>query len=195
MKHAERFGRASLALIVVTLGGLLTGCVNKDKSDLDSYVAEILKRPGGQIEPLPPIKPYEHYLYQSADAHGRDPFQSFVAKEPKKDVEQTQGTDASQQRFVDEITTHNREDLEEFELDSLRMVGTLQNNDEMWGIVKDNAGTVHRVQTGHYLGRNYGKILNIQEDRIDLREIVKDSDGRWEERQANLALTDDEGKR
>ncbi|MBI2802233.1 MAG: pilus assembly protein PilP [Gammaproteobacteria bacterium] len=195
MKHAERFGSASWALIVVTLGGLLAGCVNKDKSDLDSYVTEVLKRPGGQIEPLPPIKPYERYLYQSADAHGRDPFQSFVAKEPKKDVEQSPGTDAVQQHFVDEITTHNREDLEEFELDSLRMVGTLQNNDEMWGIVKDNAGTVHRVQTGNYLGRNYGKILNIQEDRIDLREIVKDSDGRWEERQANLALTDDEGKR
>ena len=52
--------------------------------------------------------------------------------------------------------------------------------------------TVHRVQVGNYLGRNFGKILDIQEDRIDLREIVKDADGRWEERQASLALLEDE---
>jgi type IV pilus assembly protein PilP len=57
--------------------------------------------------------------------------------------------------------------------------------------VRDPTGTVHRVQVGNYLGANYGKILNIQEDRIDLREIVKDSQGLWEERQATLALSED----
>ena len=41
------------------------------------------------------------------------------------------------------------------------------------------------------MGSNYGKILNIQEDRIDLREIIKDSQGRWEERQATLALSEE----
>jgi type IV pilus assembly protein PilP len=48
------------------------------------------------------------------------------------------------------------------------------------------------VQIGNYLGRNFGKILNIQEDKIELREIVKDADGRWEERQASLALLEEE---
>jgi type IV pilus assembly protein PilP len=47
------------------------------------------------------------------------------------------------------------------------------------------------VQIGNYIGRNFGKILDIQEDRIDLREIVKDGDGRWEERQASLALLEE----
>jgi len=47
---------------------------------------------------------------------------------------------------------------------------------------------VHRVRVGNYLGRNIGKILNIQEDSIELREIIKNVDGRWEERQAALAL-------
>ena len=170
--------------------GITAGCVNRDKSDLDHYVADVLQRPGGQIEPLPPIRPYQRYLYQSADAKLRDPFQTFLNKAPDQEVALEHRNDAVQQRYADEISAHNREELEGFELDSLRMVGTLQNNDELWGIIQDNAGTVHRVQIGNYLGRNYGKILNIQEERIELREVTKDPDGRWEERQASLALNE-----
>lgn len=177
-------------LLVLAISGMLVGCVSKDMSDLESYVEEVLALPGGKIEPLPPIKPYERYLYQSAEKHLRDPFESFVTEEPKEEVAAA-GNDAEQQRYNDEILAHNREELENFELDSLRMVGTLENDEELWGIILDNGGTVHRIQVGNYLGRNYGKILNIQEDRIELREIVKDSEGRWEERQANLALTEE----
>ena len=71
------------------------------------------------------------------------------------------------------------------------MVGTLQNTNELWGIIKDSAGTVHRVQVGNYIGRNFGKVLDIKEDRLDLREITKDSEGRWEERNASLALAEE----
>lgn len=176
-------------LVLVATSTLLAGCVNRDKSDLEEYVAEVLARKGGQIAPLPPIKPYERYLYQSAEKGRRSPFESFMQEQPQeKAVAST--SDPKQSAMNDEILTHNREELEGFELDSLRMVGILQDNDELWGIVKDSGGIVHRVQVGNYIGRNYGKILNIQEDRIDLREITKDSDGRWEERQASLALTE-----
>ena len=182
----EFVGRIGFIFVI----GMAVGCVNRDKSDLDNYVAEVLQRPGGQIEPLPPIRPYQRYLYQSADAKLRDPFQTFLNKAPDQEVALEHRNDAVQQRYADEISAHNREELESFELDSLRMVGTLQNNDELWGIIQDNAGTVHRVQIGNYLGRNYGKILNIQEERIELREVTKDPDGRWEERQASLALNE-----
>lgn len=184
----EFVGRIGFIFVI----GIAVGCVNRDKSDLDNYVAEVLQRPGGQIEPLPPIRPYQRYLYQSADAKLRDPFQTFLNKAPDQEVALEHRNDAVQQRYADEISAHNREELEGFELDSLRMVGTLQNNDELWGIIQDNAGTVHRVQIGNYLGRNYGKILNIQEDRIELREVTKDPDGRWEERQASLALNEED---
>ena len=38
---------------------------------------ETLARPGGRIEPLPEIKPYEAYAYQSAGQDARDPFKLF----------------------------------------------------------------------------------------------------------------------
>ncbi len=167
-----------------------SGCVNRDTSDLDAYISEVLARPGGKIDPLPPLKPYERYLYQAAEAGGRNPFQSFFTQAEREEriaaVE-----DPKQNAFTTEIQTHNAEELENFELDSLRMVGVLEKNNDLWGIITDTGGIVHRVRVGNYIGRNYGKILNIEEDRIDVREIVKDSEGRWEERQAVLALVDD----
>lgn len=179
-------GRAKVTFSLILLV-LIAGCVSKDMTDLENYTQEVLARPGGRIDPLPPIKPYERYLYQAGEMALRDPFDSFV-KQQEEEQPAVKADDPQQKLYATEILTHNREDLENFELDSLRMVGILEDKNVLWGIVLDNDGVVHRVQVGNYLGRNYGKILNIQEDRIDLREIIKDSQGRWEEREATLAL-------
>lgn len=182
--------RSPHLLLLLVAAGLVCGCVSKDMSDLEDYASQVLARKGGEIEPLPPIKPYERYLYQAADLGLRDPFKSFIEEERK--VEQVDKiTDARQQEFANEILTHNREELEGHELDALRMVGVLENDENLWGIVRDPQGTVHRVRVGNYVGMNFGKIINIQEDRIDIREIVKDAEGRYEERQAALALAEE----
>ena len=60
---------------------------------------------------------------------------------------------------------------------------------ELWGLVLAPDGVVHRVQKNNYLGTNHGKILNITEQRVDLKEIVPDGPGRWQERDAFLSLT------
>ena len=71
------------------------------------------------------------------------------------------------------------------------MVGIVQNSREMWGIIRDQDGVVYRVAEGNYLGRNYGKIKNIREREILLREIVQDSNGRWSERAASISLSEE----
>ncbi len=164
-----------------------TGCVSRDKTDLENYFSRVLSRPGGRIDPLPPIKPYERYLYRSGDLGLRDPFRSFFNLDRTPDGPRPPECDEN----CIFVQTHTREELEQSELDSLRMVGTLENDDELWGIVRDPTGAVHRVRVGNYMGTNYGKILNIQEERIDLRELIKDAQGSWEERQASLALSED----
>ena len=165
---------------------LVSGCVSSDMSDLQMRVDEILARPGGRLEPLPEIKPYEAYTYKSAQAGAPDPFVLFYQKshEAVADTKDSGLTEAMER----EIKFRNREELEAYELDSLRMVGTLEDQSTQWAIIRDPQGTVHRVRVGNYLGKNIGKILNIQEDNIELREIIKNIDGRWEERQASLAL-------
>jgi len=174
------------ATAVLSLLLLAGGCSSPDISDLDQWTQEVMARPGGRIEPLPEIKPYEAYTYKSAVEGKPDPFTLFYQQRPAQ-PEEIADTGLTREMEM-EIRNRNREELEQFELDSLRMVGTLEDNAEMWGIIVDPDGIVHRVKVGNYVGRNIGKILNIYEDRIELREIIKNSQGRWEERQASLAL-------
>ena len=167
----------------------LSGCVSNDISDLEKYAEDILQRPGGRIEPLPEIKPYEAYAYQSAAQNARDPFKLFYQKDEEQLVEEQDS--GLTKEMEDEIKHRNKEELEQFELDSLRMVGTMENGENQWGIIKGPDGAVHRIKVGNYMGRNTGKILNVFEDRIELREIVRNSQGRWEVRQAAIALVEE----
>ena len=182
--------RTARTLVTAMLVVAVAGCVSKDMTDLENYAGEVLSRKGGRIEPLPPIKPYERYLYQAETLALRDPFRSFLEKRVEtQDIAQID--DPNQKAMQEEIELHNSEELESFTLDSLRMVGIMENIEAMWGIVRDTDGVVHRVQVGNYIGTNFGKIINIQEDRIDVRELIQDSQGLWEERAATLALTDE----
>ncbi len=168
---------------------VLGGCVSTDSSDLNDYIAEILARPGGRIEPLPEIKPYEAYAYQSAEQDARDPFRLFYQADQETLLEETESGGLTKE-MEDELRNRNKEELEQYELDSLRMVGTMDNGETNWGIIQDPDGAVHRIRVGNYMGLNTGKVLNVFEDRIEVREIVRNSQGRWEERQAAIALVE-----
>ena len=52
----------------------------------------------------------------------------------------------------------NREFLEQFSLDTLRMVGTLRMADRTYGLVKTKDGLVHRVLPGNYMGQADGQV-------------------------------------
>jgi type IV pilus assembly protein PilP len=70
------------------------------------------------------------------------------------------------------------------------MVGTVEVKKKLWGLIKADDGTIHRVQAGNYMGKNYGKILHITVDKIELMEIVPDKPGVWRELQSSLVLTE-----
>ena len=178
-------------MMPVVLLANLPGCVSPDITDIEQQVSEIMARPGGRIEPLPEVKPYEAYTYESGQLGRKNPFKAFyVIDEPQISDDAFSGKGLTRE-MEREIRNRNREELEQFELDSLRMVGTIDNDNNNWAIVLGPDGVVHRVKVGNYLGVNIGKITNIYEDRIELREIVQDSNGRWEEREAALALIEE----
>lgn len=188
MKHKRRRPVPYAVLLPLCLSVTLPGCVSRDISGLENQVAEILARPGGRIEPLPEIKPYQAYSYQSSGQNLDSPFKLFYVLDIPEIAGQAVVDDGLTDEMAREVRERNREELEQFELDSLRMVGTLENEANDWAIVLDPSGVVHRVQQGNYMGKNIGKVINIFEDRIELREIIQGSDGRWAEREAALAL-------
>ena len=184
------FGHALVAVAMLMLGG----CVSHDTSDLEAWTKMVLARPGGRIKPLPAIKPYEAYTYKGAKEHKRDPFEPFYQLRQTK--EENTGDSGLTAQMEKEIKDRNREELEQFELDSLKMVGTVKDKNVEWGIILDPDGVVHRVKVGNYMGRHIGKITNIFEDHIELREIIKTPQGHWEERPASIALdTSGSGKK
>ena len=106
--------------------------------ELQQKVAEIKSRPGERIEPLPEIKPYEAFAYNAASL--RSP---FVPSAPaRNDVANAVRPDVKRPR----------EFLEQFPLDSMRMVGTLQLQGRNYGLVQGKDGLVHRVLPGNYHG-------------------------------------------
>jgi type IV pilus assembly protein PilP len=83
-----------------------------------------------------------------------------------------------------------REFLEQFPLDTLRMVGTLELQGRKYGLVQGKDGLVHRVLPGQYLGQSDGRITSVTASKIALIQIVPDGVGGYIERPAALALTE-----
>ncbi len=81
-----------------------------------------------------------------------------------------------------------KEELESYALDTLRMVGILEQSGITWGLVKTKEGTIHRVKSGNYMGQNHGRIMQISEDKIEVSEIIQDGSGGYSERQASLCF-------
>ena len=177
--------RALVTLLVVCVP--LAGCGGGSMADLRSYVAEVKTRKGSRIEELPPIEPYVVYTYPCDGAiQCVDPFEPFYLEPPKPPEAEGQVASSGISPDFD----RNREELESYPLDGLRMMGTLAKDEQFWGIVRDPDAIIHRVQVGNYIGQNHGKITNITEDRIELLEIVPDGRGGWEERNAEIALAE-----
>ena len=70
--------KSILALLVLVLSA---GCTSRDMSDLEQQVSNIMSTPGGKLVPLPEIKPYEAYLYESGKLGDTSPFKLFYVIE------------------------------------------------------------------------------------------------------------------
>jgi len=177
MQHRKRHATLrSCAIALAALGyALLAGCSSAD-DDLNNFIQETKREPGGRVEPLPEIKPYETFVY--GDSEMRSP---FMPSAPGAGAGLA-GVRPDQKR--------NREFLEQFSLDTLKMVGTLRLGGNMYGLVQTKDGLVHRVAVGEHMGQSEGKITEISPSKISLIEIVPDSLGGYMERPAGLALNE-----
>jgi type IV pilus assembly protein PilP len=154
----------------------LSAC-GRGNEDLRSYIDGVKARPGGRIEPLPPVHPAPSFAYDPGSR--RSP---FVADAPQRRVT----TDPN--AVVGPDPNRPREFLEQFPLDTMHMVGTLADKRASFGLVQTADGLVHRVTVGNHLGQNYGRVVAITDSEIRLVEIISDGLGGYLERPAKIAL-------
>lgn len=165
--------------LAVSLTLSLSGCADPGVEDLQQFIAEVKSRKPDRIDPLPEIKTFETFYYQAQDL--RDPFTTAVTEVAEQQAPVPGGLSPD--------TTRRREPLESFGLQELSMVAMLTLQEKTWAAVLAPDGTVHRVQVGNYIGRNFGQVTRITETSVEFLEIVPDGKGGWQERDNVLAMT------
>lgn len=158
---------------------LVAACGGEPHGDLRQFVKESESQPRGRIPPLPEVKPYEPFTYNAFDLI--DPFKPRKIEPPRGAA--TGGIAPDMNR--------RREPLESYPLESLRMVGTLEQKKQMFALVRGPDNTLFRVRSGNYVGQNFGRIVGISESAIKLKEIVQDGTGNWEEKDQVLQLQEE----
>ncbi len=86
-----------------------------------------------------------------------------------------------------EESTRAKEPLEEFPLDSLKLIGLISFKNSVYALVRAPDGIVHRVTVGDHMGQNYGKITQITATEVSLVELVADGFGGLKQQPASLA--------
>lgn len=167
-------------LLLASLLGL-SGCADKSMSDLERFVAKANEDKTAKIEPLPRIKPAPTFKYTASELV--DPFSTANLIQDRPSKGDGPAPDP----------TRRKEPLEQFPLDALRMVGTLSNAEASWAIIRAPDGTVHRASKGNHLGQNYGKIVAIEDNKIDIVELIPGINGGWMQRDASLAIVGAKG--
>lgn len=169
------------SVVLLVAASLLAGC-GQSMKDLEDYAAEVKARKSRAIDPFPQPKAYEPFLYEPNDR--RDPFLPLLAA---RDAAALAGAGAGVGGIKPDLN-RPKEPLEEFPLDSVRMVGTITQKKQAFALIKAPDNVVHRVTVGDHIGQNFGKITAISETEVVLMEIIPDGLGAWMQRPASVAL-------
>jgi type IV pilus assembly protein PilP len=155
----------------------LSACSGDSFDDLREFMKRTEATLPHKIDPLPVAKAYEPFTYE--DFALPDPFRPRALA---SETSRNSGANAPD-------TTRQREVLERFPLDALRMVGVLQQKAQIFALVRAD-GILYRVKTGDHLGLDFGVITEISDHEITLKENVQDAAGEWTLRASRLQLAE-----
>ena len=172
-------------LAIVFAVAALVGCDSGEQQELRAELTGLTKELRGRVDPLPVVKPYEPVPYTAFDV--ADPFG------PGKIILATKNAAQGSGGGLKPDLNRPKEPLETYPLETLRMVGSLEQGRQVFALVKADAG-LYRVRTGNYLGQNFGVITKISPSEITLRELIQDAGGDWSERESTLLLQEASAK-
>lgn len=171
----------SLMMAFLLLG--LAGCGVSGSEELREWMAQERANTRPFVKPLSPPKQYKPENYSQTglpNPYSKDKLAKVFASESRSTA-QVNDTLIAPERV------RRKEALEAYPLDTMAMVGSLIKEGKPAALLKVDK-LLYQVRLGNYLGQNYGRISNISETEITLREIVQDAAGEWIERPATLQL-------
>ncbi|MFL6624044.1 MAG: pilus assembly protein PilP [Sulfurifustaceae bacterium] len=173
--------RSTRLVLGALAAAMLAGCADDNMDDLREFVATAHAGKTAKVEPLPEIKTQEPFAYAAEKLV--DPFAAL-------NLRGVQAASKGAGKGPRPDMNRRKEPLEEYPLDALKMVGTLMRGKQAWAVIQAPDGTVHRAAVGNHMGQNFGTIMRITEEKISLVELVQGALGDWVEREASVALSE-----
>lgn len=149
----------------------LQACQKRSHQDIVDFIEESKRKQPAKVQALPVYAPYKPYVYNATQL--RSPFEPPALVE-KKIIAASSNVKPDLDR--------QKQRLENFEFSSLSMVGTIKQKGVLWALIRDPEGAIERVREGYYLGRNHGRITDLNNQSIDVIEIVPNGLDGWLER-------------
>ena len=134
------------------------------------------KQPEAQPQKIEPAaeKGTEETPYSYDPANKVDPFKSFITVR-----EELQEKEARKKP---------RTYLETLDLSQLTISAIMLTKTEDWALARDSKGDGHVIKVGTPIGRRGGRVTEIHEDKVVVREYFKDIRGREKSRDSLLKL-------
>lgn len=166
---------------------VLSGCGASGEDELRQWMAELRAATKPHVTPIEEPKKFQPQKYTASNEI--DPFNlGRLTMALTRDSAQS----ASSAGLLAPELARRKEPLEAYPLDAMTMVGSMRKNGRPVALLRvDNL--LYQVYLGNYLGPNYGRVVEISETTVKIREIVQDVAGEWTERIVALELQ--EGKK
>ncbi len=167
-----------VALVIAWIA--LSGCFD-DTTDIQQFMADVKANSNAKIPPLPPVKAFEHLPYTSSEL--RSPF-SLPSPEAynQQPLHQPGCIQLDNQR--------EKQALEQYAIDNLKMRGTLGHADQLWALIEASDQSMHRISINDRLGLFHGKVIAVKPDYIEITEFIPDGSGCTVQRNSKLQLLD-----
>jgi type IV pilus assembly protein PilP len=169
---------------------LVSACDEQGITDLKKYVAKIKAEEKPPIDPIPQYKLIPKYPYGVQNL--RDPFIVLVKRTGTR-ISFNRNQSQTKKGPVcprNPILNRVRSGLELMPLDALQMVGTLKSNGNQWALMASKSdGTIYRVKQHDYMGENYGQIINVSNDKVEILEQLPDGKRCWKQEIMTIPLT------
>jgi type IV pilus assembly protein PilP len=146
-----------------------------EKNELNTKSNEVLVKESGPqaLELKKDKQEIEHYDFQGKI----DPFESLIQEKSVEIMPQ-----------VDERPKRILTPLEKIGINQIRLVAVIIMKNRQIAMVEEANGKGYEVGIGTYIGKNQGKVSEIKDNSIVIKELVKDYKGSLKERVQEIKL-------
>lgn len=167
-----------LAYYSMTLLIALAACKELPQEDINNWISANQKNITSRKISLEEQEIAQVFVYQANDRI--DPFDS-------KKIALLSTDHPSAGNNISPDVQRTRETLEQYPIDSLRMVGTLRKTGKIIALIQVEK-VIYQVHVGSYVGQDMGRVIKISEDAMQVEETTQDAGGEWRKRLVEIKM-------